>query len=161
MNQYFNTSEVNVMNSDKYKKISKNQSMKAIAFKILEISERPMHYKELSRIMLNVVGYYSNGESPCASLNSKIGQDKRFLKKNGIVELRKWKHSANDAPKTLEKSPCHGSGTEMLKDFKTTPNAKNLQIISKMEESVGRGIINEDVPCDYFETYTEPLDRTK
>lgn len=149
------------MNKEKYKKINKNQAMKEIAIDILEIYEQPMHYKEITRIMLNEVGYCSKGKSPCASLNSKIGQDRRFLKTNGIVELSKWKHPANEAPKTHGKFQCMDFGTEMLKDFKKTPIAKNLQIISKIEEPVGRGILNEDVQGDYFETYTEDLDRTK
>lgn len=110
-------------------------------------------YERISQLSHEVYG--ANG-----SLNSKIGQDNRFVKKNGLVKLRKWKPETNDESLNIKKFPCHYV-KEMSKDFNNAPNAKNLRMISNIKEDIGRGIINEDVPGDYFETYTEEFDRTK
>lgn len=148
------------MDDEKYTKINKNQSMKNIAFDILEISERPMHYQELTRIMIHIVGYRSQGKCPCATLNSEIGRDNKFLKNRGIVELKDWKHPANEAPKTIDKSQRSNFGNEILKDFKKTLNVKIPRTILKneMKESYGTGIIEHD---NFPKTYRVPIDRTR
>ena len=72
-----------------------------------------MDYREISRIMINDVGYSSKGKTPEATLNSEIGRDNRFLKYRGMVELKEWKHPI--------KSKCPNCGKEILKDFKICP----------------------------------------
>lgn len=148
------------MDDEKYKNINKNQSMKNIAYDILEISERPIHYHELTRIMIHIVGYRSQGKCPWATLNSEIGRDSRFLKNRGIVELKEWKHPANESPMTIDKSQRSNFGNEILKYFKKTPNVKIPRTILKNEikESYGTGIIEND---NSPKTYRVPIDRTR
>lgn len=151
------------MDNEKYKNINKNKAMKEIAIDILKICGQPMHYKEITGIMLNEVGYCSQGKSPWATLNSLIGRDSGFSKYRGIVALKEWKHPINDAPKTLEKPHYPNSEKENFKVFIKTLEVEVPRIISKskMEEPVGRGIINEDSHDNYPKTYTMELDRTK
>lgn len=103
------------MNTEEFKKIEKNQSMLDIAYKILKINGKPMPYRDITGIILNDVGYVSNGKTPWATLNSAIGRDHRFSKYRGIVELKEWHPSSN------EDNRCLNCGKEIRKDFKFCP----------------------------------------
>jgi len=108
------------MNKEAYKKIEKNQAMIDIAYNILKIFGKPLDYREISRIMIDDVGYNSKGKTPWATLNSEIGRDNRFSKYRGIVELKEWKHPIKDAPKTLE-SQCPSCDKKIEPDWKVCP----------------------------------------
>ena len=74
-----------------------------------------MDYREISRIMINDVGYSSKGKTPEATLNSEIGRDNRFLKYRGMVELKEWQSSLEDAINNFEKYQCLNCGKEIKK----------------------------------------------
>lgn len=103
------------MNREEYRQIGKYQSMVDIAYEILKRNRKAMNYKDITNIMLNDVGYVSDGETPSASLNSAIGRDDRFSKHRGMVELKEWHLSSN------EENRCLNCGKELMKDFRFCP----------------------------------------
>lgn len=76
--------------TNEYKKIDKTKSMVDIACEILETRGEPMFYKDIWEIMRDDVGYVSHGSTPENSLNAVIGRDDRFIKHQGIVELKSY-----------------------------------------------------------------------
>lgn len=104
-----------------YEKIDKQQSMADIAYNILEINGKPMHYGVIWLIMKNYVGYVSHGDTPDSTLNSELGRDSRFSKYRGIVELKEKKNSMNITSKTHEKNQCPNCGKQIETKYKYCP----------------------------------------